>query len=189
MTRRIRSPRWSWARPVAGVTILAVLGWRFGTEAFLAPLGHAARAVVAERGAGQAVQLLLSVAVLLVLPSPVRHTMPAVVVGLVLTTALLALGWTARGRGHRRVARWVRRAAGPPPARGWWRHSSPWVVLASALRRACGAQGPRSREDPSAGVARGPDAAAAEPAPDRSEAVAPGHRAAAPRPRSCAARG
>ena len=54
-------------------------------------VGRALRAVVWERAAGQVVQVVLTIAVLLVLPSPVRSSMPfvalaavAIVVGLVL---------------------------------------------------------------------------------------------------------
>jgi hypothetical protein len=58
-------------------------------------LSHGVRAVVWERSAGQAVQAVLTVAVLLVLPSPVQPAMPYVALGLVAAGAVIAL----RGRG------------------------------------------------------------------------------------------
>jgi hypothetical protein len=65
--------------------------------------------VVYERTAGQVVQIALTVAVLLVLPSPVRTAAPFVAVGLVVA---FALGWRYIG-----------------PARSAW----PAIALASAL--------------------------------------------------------
>jgi glycosyltransferase 2 family protein len=76
---------------------------------------HGLRAVVWERFAGQAVQITLTVAVLLVAPSPVREAMPLVAVALLVAAAGLALA--ARRR--------------PPvglPRRAWAA-----VALASAL--------------------------------------------------------
>jgi peptidoglycan/LPS O-acetylase OafA/YrhL len=85
-------------------------------------VGRALRAVGWERFAGQVVQLVLTVAVLLVLPSPVHSAMPFVTVGLVVAAACLVL--TAR--------RWppVRRDVrdGLLPRRAW-----PAIALASAL--------------------------------------------------------
>jgi hypothetical protein len=49
------------------------------------------RAVVWERGAGQLVQAVLTVAVLLVLPSPVRSSMPLVAVAAVATAVVVVL--------------------------------------------------------------------------------------------------
>jgi hypothetical protein len=46
-------------------------------------VGRGVRAVVWERGAGQVVQVVLTIAVLLVLPSPVRSAMPFVAVAAV----------------------------------------------------------------------------------------------------------
>jgi glycosyltransferase 2 family protein len=62
------------------------------------------RAVVWERSAGQVVQIVLTVVVLLVLPSPVRSSMP-----------LVALGVTAAACGVVLVARW-----GPDGGRSAW---------------------------------------------------------------------
>ena len=63
-------------------------------------LGRGVRAVVWERTAGQVVQLVLAVAVLLALPSPVRPAMPAIVLAAVAVAALALLlpraGWLRR---------------------------------------------------------------------------------------------
>jgi glycosyltransferase 2 family protein len=64
-------------------------------------VGHALRAVVWERTAGQVVQVLLTVSVLLVLPSPMRPAMPFVVAALGATAVVAVLvlrGRTQRGR-------------------------------------------------------------------------------------------
>jgi uncharacterized membrane protein YbhN (UPF0104 family) len=58
-------------------------------------LGHGLRAVAWERTAGQAVQLVLSVGVLLVLPSPVRAGVPFVALALLAVAAAVALGTRA----------------------------------------------------------------------------------------------
>ena len=59
-------------------------------------LGHGLRAVAWERVAGQAVQIVLTVAVLLVLPSPVQSAMPFVAAGLVAAATAVALTRRAR---------------------------------------------------------------------------------------------
>ena len=64
-------------------------------------VGRGLRAVAWERSAGQVVQAVLTVAVLLVVPSPVRAAMPLVALAL--------------ARRRRPASRW-RRACGPPPA-------------------------------------------------------------------------
>jgi glycosyltransferase 2 family protein len=64
-------------------------------------VSHALRAVVWERTAGQIVQLVLTVSVLLLLPSPLRPAMPFVVAALgagALVAVLLLRGRTQRGR-------------------------------------------------------------------------------------------
>ena len=66
-------------------------------------VGRGVRAVVWERGAGQVVQIVLTVAVLLILPSPVRSSMPFVAVAAV----ALALGAVLVGR-VRSGSRWLR---------------------------------------------------------------------------------
>jgi uncharacterized membrane protein YbhN (UPF0104 family) len=70
---------------------------------------HGFRAVVYERTAGQVVQIALTVAVLLFLPSPVHAAVPFVAVGLVVAAAL---GWRHAG----------------PPRRAWAA-----IAIASAL--------------------------------------------------------
>ena len=97
-------------------------------------IGRAMRAVACERSAGQVVQIALTVAVLLVLPSPVRSFMPLVAIVLVAVVAagvLVARARPARGRSgwaeiRRTVARDIRH--GLLARRAW-----PGVALASAL--------------------------------------------------------
>jgi glycosyltransferase 2 family protein len=52
---------------------------------------HGLRAVIWERTAGQVVQIVLTVAVLLVIPSPVHATMPLVALGLVAAVAAVVV--------------------------------------------------------------------------------------------------
>jgi len=81
-------------------------------------ISHGLRAVAWERTAGQVVQIVLTVAVLLVAPSPVRSVMPFVALGLGVVVAgfmVAARAWPAVGREL-------------PARRGW-----PAVALASAL--------------------------------------------------------
>jgi hypothetical protein len=74
-------------------------------------VGRGLRAVVWERSAGQVVQAVLTLVVLLALPSPVHAFMPLVAVVLVLAVSGLVLVARARpGEGRSRWAR-VRRAA------------------------------------------------------------------------------
>jgi hypothetical protein len=77
-------------------------------------ISHGLRAVVWERSAGQVVQIVLTVAVLLVVPSPVQGAMPWVALGLVVTGVAVALG--------------LRRERRARLAAGW-----PAIALASAL--------------------------------------------------------
>jgi glycosyltransferase 2 family protein len=82
-----------------------------------------------ERSAGQAVQVVIAVAVLLALPSPVRPAMPLAALGLLVAAAAVAL--IARTRPGR--PRWARAAArelrnGLLARRAW-----PAVAVASAL--------------------------------------------------------
>jgi hypothetical protein len=67
-------------------------------------LSRGLRAVVWERGAGQAVQLVLAISVLLILPSPVRSSMPLVTVAAVAVGGGLVL----LGRGRGGASRWAR---------------------------------------------------------------------------------
>ena len=77
-------------------------------------VGLGLRAVAWERSAGQAVQILLTIAVLLVLPSPVRAVAPLVavaVLGVVVGAAVIIRSRPAGTGGRSRWAR-LRRAAG-----------------------------------------------------------------------------
>jgi glycosyltransferase 2 family protein len=69
-------------------------------------VNRALRAVAWERSAGQAVQIAMTIVVLLVLPSPVRASMPWVVLAVVL--AGLAVVLVARARPHGRRSVWAR---------------------------------------------------------------------------------
>jgi hypothetical protein len=69
-------------------------------------ISHGLRAVAWERSAGQVVQIVLTVAVLLVAPSPVRAAMPFVVLGLLVLGGGVALA--ARGRPATGGSRWAR---------------------------------------------------------------------------------
>jgi len=82
-------------------------------------VSHGLRAVVWERSAGQAVQIALTLAVLLVLPSPVHSVAPFAVLAAVAALAAIALAMRARPG----VAREIRTAL-----RAW-----PAVAIASAL--------------------------------------------------------
>ena len=79
-------------------------------------VGRGLRAVAWERSAGQVVQIVLTVAVLLVLPSPVHAVMPFAALALIAAAVLIAL----------MVRAWA--ALTPPPSRAW-----PAIALASAL--------------------------------------------------------
>jgi uncharacterized membrane protein YbhN (UPF0104 family) len=97
-------------------------------------VGRGLRAVAWERGAGQVVQLALTVAVLLVLPSPVRSAMPLVAVGLGATVAAIVVA--TRGRLGRGRSRWARlRCAVRRDLRGGVlaRRAWPAIALASTL--------------------------------------------------------
>ena len=92
------------------------------------------RAVAWERSAGQAVQIVLTVAVLIVVPSPVRKAMPLVAVALVVVAVGVVLAARARpALGRSRWAR-LRRAVARDLHDGLFaRRAWPPIVLASAL--------------------------------------------------------
>jgi uncharacterized membrane protein YbhN (UPF0104 family) len=97
-------------------------------------VGRGIRAVAWERSAGQVVQIVLTVAVLLVAPSPVRAAMPIVAVALVAVVAGVAVA--ARVRPAVTGSRWgrLRRAAARDLRDGLLtRRAWPAVALASAL--------------------------------------------------------
>jgi uncharacterized membrane protein YbhN (UPF0104 family) len=92
------------------------------------------RAVAWERSAGQVVQVVLSVTVLLAVPSPVRPAMPLVALALVAVTAAVALA--ARARPAAGGSRWARlRAAAGRDLRDGLLANRAWpaIALASAL--------------------------------------------------------
>jgi glycosyltransferase 2 family protein len=95
-------------------------------------VGRGLRGVAWERSAGQVVQLALTVAVLLVLPSPVQGVMPFVALALVALAAGLALiarPDAGRSRRHRLRAAVARDLRDALLARQAW----PAIALASAL--------------------------------------------------------
>lgn len=97
-------------------------------------VGHGVRAVVWERTAGQVVQVLLTLAVLLVLPSPVRSWVPLAAVGLAgvaLAGVVLARALSERGPA---TVRRVRDAAARDLRQGVLsRRVAPVVVIASGV--------------------------------------------------------
>ncbi|QEC46437.1 flippase-like domain-containing protein [Baekduia soli] len=98
-------------------------------------VGRGLRAVAWERAAGQAVQAVLTVVLLLVLPSPVRPAMPLVAAGLVAAVAIVVVAARARpgGEGPTRWARLRRAAARDLRAGLFARRAWPAIVVASAL--------------------------------------------------------
>jgi uncharacterized membrane protein YbhN (UPF0104 family) len=74
-------------------------------------VGRALRAVAWERFAGQVVQVLLTVVVLLALPSPVHSSMPLVAIAVVVATSCVMLVARARPGGGRAAWARVRSAA------------------------------------------------------------------------------
>jgi len=98
---------------------------------------RALRAVAWERVAGQGVQIVMAMGLLLMLPSPMRASMPATTVALVAVTMVVVLLGRVLPRGGPSLwARTLRAAAadlrtGLLPRRAW-----PGVVVASALAAA-----------------------------------------------------
>jgi uncharacterized membrane protein YbhN (UPF0104 family) len=97
-------------------------------------LGLALRAVAWERTAGQVVQAVVTVAVLVALPSPVRPSIPLVVVGLVAAVIAVVLVGRARpGDGRSRLAQVRRAIVGDVRGALLARRAWPAIALASAL--------------------------------------------------------
>jgi glycosyltransferase 2 family protein len=97
-------------------------------------VGRGLRAVAWERSAGQVVQVVLTVIVLLALPSPVQSSMPLVVLAVVV--ALLAVVLVARARPAAGASLWARaRSAAARDIREALlaRRAWPGIALASAL--------------------------------------------------------
>jgi uncharacterized membrane protein YbhN (UPF0104 family) len=107
-------------------------GVRHGRDA--GDVGRGLRSVVWERTAGQAVQAVLTVAILLVLPSPVRSAMP-VVTAVVVGGVVVGLGAVrvAPRREGSRLARARSAVAGDLRAALTARAAWPGVVLASVV--------------------------------------------------------
>lgn len=97
-------------------------------------VGHAVRVVAWERTAGQAVQVALTVAVLLVLPSPVRSSMPVVVGAAVAAgLAVVVIGRAVPPHGHSALVRLARGLVSDIRHGLLARRAWPGVVLASAV--------------------------------------------------------
>jgi len=97
-------------------------------------VGRGLRAVAWERTAGQVVQVVITVAALLALPSPVRSWMPLAAIALVATVFGLALAGRMRPRGGR--SRWARlqeAVAGDIRDGLLTRRALPAIVLTSAV--------------------------------------------------------
>jgi len=97
-------------------------------------VGRGLRAVAWERCAGQVVQTALALAVLVVLPSPVRSALPLVlaIAAAVLVTLVIAAR-VRPGSGRSRWARFTRAAARDLRAGVLARATAPGIVLASVL--------------------------------------------------------
>jgi uncharacterized membrane protein YbhN (UPF0104 family) len=93
-------------------------------------VGLGLRAVAWERSAGQAVQILLTIAVLLVLPSPVRSVAPLIAVAVLGVAAGAALILRSRPAGRTRWAR-LRGAAARDVRDGLLAHRA-WAPIAVA---------------------------------------------------------
>ena len=97
-------------------------------------VGLALRAVAWERTAGQVVQAVVTVAVLVALPSPVRPSIPLVIVGFVATAIAVVLVSRARpGEGRSRGSRARRALARDVRDALLARRAWPAIALASAL--------------------------------------------------------
>ena len=99
-------------------------------------IGRALRAVVWERTAGQAIQVLLTISVLFVLPSPLRSSMPFMALGLAATVVVVVVALVVRARTGRGNSRWKRglNAAVADIRHGLLRKRAlPAVVLASTV--------------------------------------------------------
>jgi uncharacterized membrane protein YbhN (UPF0104 family) len=97
-------------------------------------VGRGLRAVAWERSAGQIVQVVLTVAVLLVLPSPVRAVVPLLALALIAVAAAVALAVRARPVvGRSRWARLRRAAARDLRDALLARPAWPAIAIASAL--------------------------------------------------------
>ena len=100
----------------------------------ISDVGRGLRAVAWERSAGQVVQVALTVAVLLVAPSPVHEAMPFAALALVVVAAALLLASRAMPAAGRSAWARLRAAAGRDVRRGLLaRRAWPAIATASAL--------------------------------------------------------
>jgi uncharacterized membrane protein YbhN (UPF0104 family) len=96
-------------------------------------VGRGLRAVAWERGAGQLVQAVLTLGVLIALPSPVRSSMPLLAAALAVVVAAVVIAGRVRpGGGRGRWARLWLTLAGDVHAALAHRRALPAIVLASA---------------------------------------------------------
>jgi uncharacterized membrane protein YbhN (UPF0104 family) len=97
-------------------------------------VGRGLRAVGWERAAGQIVQIVVAVVILLVLPSPVQRSMPEVLaVGGIMVILMAVIMRIAPRHGDSRPARLVRTAAGDIRDGLLDRRAWPGIVLASVV--------------------------------------------------------
>jgi len=96
-------------------------------------VGRGLRAVGWERSAGQVIQIVLTVVVLLALPSPVHRAMPVVAAAAVLAVACFVLAGRTRAEGESRWARIRRAVAGDIRDGLLARRAWPAIVVASAV--------------------------------------------------------
>ncbi len=107
-------------------------GVRHGRDA--GDLGHAMRAVVWERGGGQVIQMLLTILVLFLLPSPVRSSMPFVALAMAATAVVVFVVVRVQtGRGHSRWARAWRTAVADIRGCLLSKGALPVIVLATTV--------------------------------------------------------
>jgi glycosyltransferase 2 family protein len=97
-------------------------------------VGHGLRSVAWERSAGQVVQIVLTVVLLLVLPSPVRSLMPKVAAAVAVgSVCAVLMGRILGRRGPSPLARFVRALASDVRDGLLERRAWPGVVLASTV--------------------------------------------------------
>jgi glycosyltransferase 2 family protein len=99
----------------------------------MSDVGRGLRAVAWERSAGQVVQVVLTVAVLLVIPSPVQAVVPFVALALVAAAAVVAVAARVRPAGRSRWARLRGAVARDLRDALLARRAWPAIALASAL--------------------------------------------------------
>ena len=97
-------------------------------------VGRGLRAVAWERLAGMVVQLVLTAGVLIALPSPVHHRVPALVIGLASAAGVAGVAAVAATRAGRARSAWAR-LRGESNVRDGVRASRAWsgITLASTL--------------------------------------------------------